>query len=142
MCFLGGLQGGQLHWMVDKVSDQALLNTAGWRFIIPQLYKKYPNEDMKLNITLTSPPSLKISRSGFEAKILSDMIVDVMDVKGDTSVACISMVLLSNKHAELQSSDQIFLGFDLFFFFLLSSICRLCRLLELQRFLGIRLAAG
>ncbi|CAA6670821.1 unnamed protein product [Spirodela intermedia] len=74
--------GGQMHWTVDKVSDQSLLNTAGWRFIIPQLYKKYPNDDMKLNIVLTAPPTLKISRERFDASILADMTVDVLEADG------------------------------------------------------------
>lgn len=83
-----------MHWTVDKVSDQSLLNTAGWRFIIPQLYKKYPNDDMKLNIILTAPPTLKISRERFDVSILADMTVDVMDADGEVSVACISVVSL------------------------------------------------
>ncbi|KAL4364180.1 hypothetical protein GQ457_04G024810 [Hibiscus cannabinus] len=39
-----------VEWIVDKVPDQALLNIAERRFIIPQLYKKYSNDDMNLNI--------------------------------------------------------------------------------------------
>jgi hypothetical protein len=50
-----------MHWIVDQIPDQSLLNTAGWRFIIPQLYKKYPNHAMNLNISLSSPPVVKIS---------------------------------------------------------------------------------
>ncbi|KAL3733416.1 hypothetical protein ACJRO7_022870 [Eucalyptus globulus] len=41
-----------MHWLVDKIPDQALLNTAGWKYIVPQLYKLYPNDDMDLNISV------------------------------------------------------------------------------------------
>ncbi|KAG0473606.1 hypothetical protein HPP92_015463 [Vanilla planifolia] len=78
------------HWIVDKVPDQSLLNTASWRFIIPQLYRKYPNEDMQLNISLTSAPVIKVSQNGFVATIFFDMTVEVLEDVA-VPVACISV---------------------------------------------------
>ncbi|CAA7407912.1 unnamed protein product [Spirodela intermedia] len=98
-------EGGQMHWTVDKVSDQSLLNTAGWRFIIPQLYKKYPNDDMKLNIVLTGPPTLKISRERFDASILADMTVDVLEADGEVSVACISVIVSASGVPEISGNN-------------------------------------
>ncbi|XVF31824.1 hypothetical protein REPUB_Repub17cG0026900 [Reevesia pubescens] len=80
-----------LEWIVDKVPDQALLNTAGWRFIIPQLYKKYPNDDMNLNISLSSPPVIRISGHNIGATVYADVIIDVVEAGQVIPVACISL---------------------------------------------------
>ncbi|GAU18190.1 hypothetical protein TSUD_248920 [Trifolium subterraneum] len=68
-----------MHWIVDQIPDQSLLNTAGWRFIIPQLYKKYPNHEMNLNISLSSPPAVKISNQKAGAVVYADLTIDVLD---------------------------------------------------------------
>ncbi|XP_021274461.1 putative BPI/LBP family protein At1g04970 isoform X1 [Herrania umbratica] len=80
-----------MEWIVDKVPDQALLNTAGWRFIIPQLYKKYPNDDMNLNISLSSPPLIRISGHNIGATVYADVIIDVVEAGQVIPVACISL---------------------------------------------------
>ncbi|VAI73311.1 unnamed protein product [Triticum turgidum subsp. durum] len=54
-------KAGSMHWVVDKVPDQSLLNTAGWKFIIPRLYWNYPNDDMVLNISMASSPIVSAS---------------------------------------------------------------------------------
>lgn len=84
-----------MQWIVDKVPDQALLNTAGWRFIIPQLYKKYPNHDMNMNITLSGPPDIRISENNIGATVYADLIIDVLEEEEVIPVACISLVNLS-----------------------------------------------
>ena len=81
-----------MQWIVDKVPDQSLLNTAGWRFIVPQLYKKYPNDDMTLNISLSSPPLVIISEKNIDATINVDLIIDVLEADEVVPVACISLV--------------------------------------------------
>lgn len=83
-----------MQWTVDKVPDQSLLNTAGWRFIIPQLYRKYPNDDMNLNISLSSPPVIRVAEDNIDATVHADLIIDVL-VSGEViPVACISLVSL------------------------------------------------
>ncbi|XVF81533.1 hypothetical protein PTKIN_Ptkin15bG0162800 [Pterospermum kingtungense] len=82
-----------MEWIVDKVPDQALLNTAGWRFIIPQLYKKYPNADMNLNISLSSPPIIRIAEHSMGATVYADVIIDVVQAGEVIPVACISLVI-------------------------------------------------
>ncbi|XP_042374360.1 putative BPI/LBP family protein At1g04970 [Zingiber officinale] len=86
-------QAGLLHWMVDKIPQQSLLNTASWKYLIPQLYKKYPNDDMLLNMSLTSPPDVWIISQKLGAVALLDMTVIVLDGDARTPVACISMVV-------------------------------------------------
>lgn len=83
-----------MHWIVDKIPDQSLLNTAGWRFIIPQLYKKYPNHDMNLNISVSSPPTIEVETRKIKAKIPLDMVIDVLDGQEVIPVVCISLVSL------------------------------------------------
>ncbi|KFK42843.1 hypothetical protein AALP_AA1G046400 [Arabis alpina] len=82
-----------MQWIVDKIPDQALLNTARWRFIIPQLYKKYPNQDMNLNISLSLPPSVKISEQYVGANVNADLVIDVLEADQVIPVACISLVI-------------------------------------------------
>lgn len=81
-----------MHWIVDKVPDQSLLNTAGWRFIIPQLYKRYPNDDMNLNLTVSSPPTIEVEKRQIKAKIPLDVVIDVLDGGQVVPVVCISVV--------------------------------------------------
>ncbi|CAL5342341.1 unnamed protein product [Camellia sinensis] len=82
-----------MQWIVDKVPDQSLLNTAGWRFIIPQLYKKYPNDDMNMNISLSSPPDIRISSNNIDATVYADLIIDVLEAGDVIPVVCISLVI-------------------------------------------------
>ncbi|KAI4308422.1 hypothetical protein L6164_031500 [Bauhinia variegata] len=82
-----------MHWIVDKIPDQSLLNTTGWRFIIPQLYKKYPDHDMNLNVSLSSPPIVKISDHKADASIFADLVIDVVEEDVVIPVACISLAI-------------------------------------------------
>jgi lipopolysaccharide-binding protein len=82
-----------MQWIVDKIPDQSLLNTAGWRFIVPQLYKKYPNDDMALNISLSSPPVIMIAENNIDATINVDLIIDVLEASEAIPVVCISLVI-------------------------------------------------
>ncbi|XP_061962660.1 putative BPI/LBP family protein At1g04970 isoform X2 [Populus nigra] len=82
-----------MQWIVDKIPDQSLLNTAGWRFIVPQLYKKYPNDDMNMNLSLSSPPILRISEHNLDAMVYADLIIDVLEADQVIPVACISLVI-------------------------------------------------
>lgn len=79
--------------MVNKVPEQSLLNTASWKYLIPQLYRKYPNDDMILNMSLTSPPDVWITSKKVGANLLLDMTVNVLDGSSTIPVACISMVI-------------------------------------------------
>ncbi|XP_010270100.1 PREDICTED: putative BPI/LBP family protein At1g04970 isoform X1 [Nelumbo nucifera] len=90
-----------MHWIVDKVPDQYLLNTAGWKYIVPQLYKKYPNDDMNLNISVSSPPMIRISPHNIDATIYSDMTIDVLDANETIPVACISVVVRTSVSLEI-----------------------------------------
>lgn len=82
-----------MKWIVDKVPDQSLLNTAGWRFIIPQLYRKYPNDDMNLNVSLSSPPVITVSEKNIGARVYAEVIIDVVEAGKVIPVACISLVI-------------------------------------------------
>jgi lipopolysaccharide-binding protein len=89
-------KAGSMHWVVDKIPDQSLLNTASWKFIIPRLYWSYPNDDMLLNISMASPPVMRITSEKIGATIYADMIIDVLHDKETIPVACISVVRILN----------------------------------------------
>lgn len=85
-------QAGLMTWLISEVPDQSFLNTASYKHIVPQLYKKYPNSDMELNITMTLPPIITIEpRVG--ASFVADMIVNVIDAGVSIPVACINMAV-------------------------------------------------
>ncbi|GLJ47025.1 hypothetical protein SUGI_0992820 [Cryptomeria japonica] len=100
-------QEGLLNWLVDKLPEQSLLNTASWRFIIPKLYKMYPNDDMKLNISVSSPPIITITSEGVEAVVIADMIIDVMDGDDTIPVACVSMTISANGLMDVSGNNII-----------------------------------
>lgn len=81
-----------MSWIVKKMPDQSLLNTDGWKYIVPQLYSQYPNDSVNLNISVSSQPILKIADDRVDTTIYSDMIIDVLDSGGVVQVACISLV--------------------------------------------------
>jgi len=89
-----------MHGIVDKIPDQSLLNTAGWRFIIPQLYRKYPNHEMNLNISLSSPPVVDISDQKAGVEIFADLTIDVLEEDKVIPVACISLVCFFLRHSD------------------------------------------
>ncbi|KAL2472924.1 putative BPI/LBP family protein [Forsythia ovata] len=94
----------KMHWIVDNVSDQSLLNTAGWRFIIPQLYKLYPNDDINLNISVSSLPTIKIEKQHIVATIPLDVVIDVLDAGEVIPVAGVSMVISASISAEISGN--------------------------------------
>ncbi|KAK4279194.1 hypothetical protein QN277_016940 [Acacia crassicarpa] len=93
---------GSMQWIVDKLPDQALLNTAAWRFIVPQLYRRFPNKDMELNISVSSPPIVQVTNQNIDATIHIDIIVDVEDAG---EVACISMEISASCSAEILQNN-------------------------------------
>uniref|UniRef100_A0A5B7C379 BPI/LBP family protein n=1 Tax=Davidia involucrata TaxID=16924 RepID=A0A5B7C379_DAVIN len=96
-----------MQWIVDKVPDQSLLNTAGWRFIVPQLYKKYPNDDMNMNISLSSPPVIRISSHNIDATVYADLIIDVLEASDVIPVACISLVIHASGSVKISRNNLV-----------------------------------
>ncbi|KAL0399172.1 UNVERIFIED_CONTAM: putative BPI/LBP family protein [Sesamum radiatum] len=94
-------QASKMQWIVDKLPDQSLLNTAGWRFIIPKLYKMYPNHDMNLNVSVSSPPTIEVEDQHIKATIVLDVVIDVLDVEEVIPVLSFSMVIGTSTLAEI-----------------------------------------
>ncbi|KAL5729775.1 hypothetical protein ACHQM5_002676 [Ranunculus cassubicifolius] len=95
---------GVLKWVVDKVPEQSLLNTAGWKYVIPQLYRKYPNDDMKLNISFSSPAVISVSSEKIDVTAYADMTIDVVDANQIIPVACISVVISASGSVEISGN--------------------------------------
>lgn len=106
-----------MQWSLNEVPDQSLLNTAGWRFIVPQLYKKYPNADMSLNISLPSPPVIRISENQIFATMDIDLIINVVEAGELIPVACITMVSFLVQNWNIIICMHAFIVFLLFFLF-------------------------
>lgn len=97
-------EANKMHWIVDNIPDQNLMNTAGWKFIIPQLYKKYPNDDLNLNISVYSNPILRIDERQIDTTIPLKVIIDVLDDGQVVPVACISVVISAAAYPEISQN--------------------------------------
>lgn len=96
---------GELVWDVDNLPGKKYLNTASWRFIIPKLYKKYPNEDMIINFAVSSPPTVDIRKEGIRANAGADMTIEVKHQGDIVPVACISLVVSFDAVATLNYAN-------------------------------------
>lgn len=83
-----------MQLIIDELPDQDILNTAEWRFIVPQLYKQYPNDNMQLDISVSSPPVIQVTYQDIGATISIDITIDVLKGGEVIPVACISVVCL------------------------------------------------
>ncbi|WCJ37436.1 lipid-binding serum glycoprotein family protein [Euphorbia peplus] len=77
-----------MRWIVDKLPDETRLNTDN----VPQLPKLYPNHDMKLNISLTSPPIIRISEHKIVATGNAELIINVLIADQFVPIACFSLM--------------------------------------------------
>ncbi|MBA0632559.1 hypothetical protein Godav_001271 [Gossypium davidsonii] len=93
-----------MHWTLNKIPE-SLTNTAGWRYIIPQLYEQYPNDDMKLHVTVTSPPVIRIADHDVDTTIYADLTFEVLDSSEVVSIACISLVISTSCSAEIHRNN-------------------------------------
>ncbi|CAJ1964031.1 unnamed protein product [Sphenostylis stenocarpa] len=98
---------GKMQLIVDKLPNQAILNTAEWRFIVPQLYKRYPNDDMQINISVSSPPVIQVTYQDIGATILVDITIDVLEDFEVIPVACISVEISASYAVEVVGNDII-----------------------------------
>ncbi|XP_076938073.1 putative BPI/LBP family protein At1g04970 [Bidens hawaiensis] len=103
----------KVYWIVDSLPDQKLMNTAGWRFIIPKLYKEFPNDELSLNFTILSPPVMKVKNEGIVAIVDSDVIINVMDAGEVIPVACISMDIEASGFAGISLNNTLSGGINL-----------------------------
>ncbi|CAM6042964.1 unnamed protein product [Sphagnum compactum] len=86
-------EAGVLDWLVDELPQESILNTAFWKWIIPQLYKKYPNDDMVLHVSASAAPQVELTKDGAKALAVADVTVLVKTGNGSVPVACLSMTL-------------------------------------------------
>lgn len=97
---------GVMHFILDTLPEQYLLNTAEWKYIIPQLYQMYPNADMNLNISISSPPILSVSHNSIDATVYADITVGVLVDGERVPVACISTLSAISGYPDI-SRDNI-----------------------------------
>ncbi|KAK7320345.1 hypothetical protein VNO77_29745 [Canavalia gladiata] len=90
-----------MQWIVDELPDQALLNTAEWKFLIPQLYKQYPDDDMNLDISVSSPPAIQVMNKDIGVTIFIDIIINVLEAGEVIPVACISVDISASCAVEI-----------------------------------------
>ncbi|KAD3066576.1 hypothetical protein R6Q59_019190 [Mikania micrantha] len=94
-----------MHWIVDKIPQQSLLNTSGWRFIVPELYKKFPNENMNLNLSLSDAPDVQISLQQIDAAVYADLVINVLHRSDTIPVACISLVITGMSTVQITENN-------------------------------------
>lgn len=94
-----------MRWTVNKLPDQSFLNTSKWKNIVPQLYKQFPDDNMNLNIWVTSPPFVDVSDEDVTTSIYSDVSLGVLDGGKELQVACISVVISASGYAEISRNN-------------------------------------
>ncbi|KAG7582666.1 Lipid-binding serum glycoprotein C-terminal [Arabidopsis suecica] len=82
-----------MHLVIGETKNGSILSTSDWKLILPELYKHYPDNKMVLNMSVTSPPAVKITENGIDATIQLEIAIDVQDSGEVLSVARISSVL-------------------------------------------------
>ncbi|KAH9555834.1 hypothetical protein CY35_08G137300 [Sphagnum magellanicum] len=98
-------EAGVLDWLVDELPQESMLNTAFWKWLIPQLYKKYPNDDMALDFSVSSAPQVELSKDGAKAFAGADMTIIVKTNNGSVPVACLSMTFSMDAIAGLEGNN-------------------------------------
>ena len=89
------------------------LNTASFKGIIPELYKKYPNMDIELSIRTTKPPHLQINPGSANLTTVGEINVQVILPNKDLqSVFTLGLTVFTNIYFWIHSEsvDQIVSG--------------------------------
>eukprot|EP00897_Mesotaenium_endlicherianum_P005268 jgi/Mesen1/476/ME000101S10704 len=88
-------EAGTLEYEVDKLPETSIikLNTGSWRFLVPQLYRQYPNQPLALQFSAASVPVVQFTATGVVATVEGDMFITVVPASGEdtTRVACLSL---------------------------------------------------
>lgn len=81
-----------MHMVIGESKNGSALSTSDWKIILPRLYKQYPDDKMMLNMSVTSPPDVKITENGIDATIHLEISINVQDFGKVVSIARISSV--------------------------------------------------
>ncbi|KAJ3694638.1 hypothetical protein LUZ60_000015 [Juncus effusus] len=98
-------QAGYMNWYVDKIPKQSLLNTSSWKILIPELYTKYPNEEMMLNISISSSPVVTITGEKISSTLYADVLVDVLDQNQIVSVALVQVEVIVSGNLSMSGNN-------------------------------------
>ncbi|CAA7040585.1 unnamed protein product [Microthlaspi erraticum] len=83
----------RMHFIIDVTKNGSSLSTSDWKNILPELYKQYPNVKMMLNMSVTSPPYVSITKNGIGATIHLEISINVQHFGAVLSAASISSAL-------------------------------------------------
>eukprot|EP00898_Chlorokybus_atmophyticus_P004391 jgi/Chlat1/4953/Chrsp32S00377 len=99
----------QLHWDVDELphSFSLQLNTTAWKWIVPPLYREYPDAAMVLHVNATTLPEFRITaEEGIKATVDGEMLIQVVlpnnTLKG---VAAVGLVVDLEGRARVVSTN-------------------------------------
>ncbi|VVA99015.1 unnamed protein product [Arabis nemorensis] len=95
----------RMHMAIGESRNGSVLSTSDWKLILPRLYKQYPDDKMMLNMSVTSPPDVKITENGIDTTIHLEISINVQDFGKVLSVARISSVLNVACSAEIAKSN-------------------------------------
>ncbi|ANM65438.1 lipid-binding serum glycoprotein family protein [Arabidopsis thaliana] len=96
-----------MHLVMEETKNGSILSTSDWKLILPELYKHYPDNKMVLNMSVTSPPAVKITENGIDATIQLDIAFDVQDSGENLSVARLSTILSVACSTEIVKNNLI-----------------------------------
>lgn len=81
-----------MNVVIDETKNGSSLSTSDWKNILPELYKQYPNLKMMLNMSVTFPPCVNITKNGIGATIHLEISINVQHSGAVLSVARILSV--------------------------------------------------
>ncbi|WCJ37435.1 lipid-binding serum glycoprotein family protein [Euphorbia peplus] len=95
-----------MRWIVDELPDDARLNTD----TVPQLQKLYPDHDVKLNVSLSSPPIIRISEQKIDATVNAELIINVLKADQIVPIAGFSLKIESSSSVKMMEENDEYPG--------------------------------
>jgi lipopolysaccharide-binding protein len=110
--------GGFAYWQTGRlhthVNDHNIppnfpirLNTSDWKYVIPGLYKSYPNLEMQIDLAVSQAPRVVISPAGIDLTVQGNMVLSV--IRGSVLIPCVTIALSTenNIYARLVQTTLI-----------------------------------
>ncbi|EPS59651.1 hypothetical protein M569_15154 [Genlisea aurea] len=106
-------EAGKMRWDVENVPvpDRRFLNTTWWRFVFPKLYKTYPNRTMVLNVSVSSPPEIRVRSQQITAEVHADVVINVLE--GGAAIPAIGVSGAAEMTGNSVSGSCKLIDFDL-----------------------------
>jgi lipopolysaccharide-binding protein len=104
-------RAGRLHTHVNNhnipPNFPIRLNTSDWKYILPGLYKAYPNLEMQIDAAVSQASKVVISPAGIDLTVQSNLVLSV--IRGSVLIPCVTLAISAenNLYARLDQTTLI-----------------------------------